>query len=583
MLKFTINEEINPIFDFPDDDKVRVVWAYGALYKNTSRNTIPKISILLKEINDNKLTNEHLCVKISVAQLDIVRYMSLWKGRKKLNEVWGKTKFTKYKKLNLLLDSNTCISKSYRELLIDHFESTEYKINRITTPKEYWCFANSKFVKFHNKDLTIILPSFELFTSTYTPKNQKIRCSILQYNLNDVLDKYIKESFFLKNKYYIELKKYKEMTNEYFLSFAKFNSITRNRLIKIRTGLEITSTCKERYPDILPYHPSTLEVEAEGIYLKENVFLIFRINKYSLPYDNEVNQLESNIEYNKDDSCSNNIHRKHLRELNNEILITSDEKPHITNARRYVNSEVAVLESSLHNYKKKKGRDYKKDFNIRIQTIENIDDIESISSSESDSSKSSKKVGKYQVKEDNKEKVAKLRKFYLIEEALKKIKDEKEERIILDFNYIDEGASENLSFTDCRFIDVLKKDKLSRWCDIYTKEEQDDDIQKKSYTTVFLRNRRYLLIKIILMNRKFLYLFEIDNNKKSFVGLIFKTDKTVDYEFLSNLLEQCVENKGVLNEININAKKLTFKHYYKDGKLVNNLRNAISKASRLLK
>lgn len=69
--KIKIDERVSPIEAFPDDNKLRVVWAYGALYKNIGKTRVPHVDILLKEItrNPNALTNNHTYIKISVAQL----------------------------------------------------------------------------------------------------------------------------------------------------------------------------------------------------------------------------------------------------------------------------------------------------------------------------------------------------------------------------------------------------------------------------------------------------------------------------------------------------------------------------------
>ena len=45
-----IDEKVSPVEAFPDDDILRVVWAYGAIYKNIGKTAVPYVDILLKEI-----------------------------------------------------------------------------------------------------------------------------------------------------------------------------------------------------------------------------------------------------------------------------------------------------------------------------------------------------------------------------------------------------------------------------------------------------------------------------------------------------------------------------------------------------
>jgi hypothetical protein len=91
-LKF--REKTPPIDRFPNDNIFRVVWAYGSVQKGSTITGIPEIHVLLVELTFNNSTNEYelskqtKVVKISIAQLDTVRYMTIWKGQKRINGCW---------------------------------------------------------------------------------------------------------------------------------------------------------------------------------------------------------------------------------------------------------------------------------------------------------------------------------------------------------------------------------------------------------------------------------------------------------------------------------------------------------------
>ena len=115
MINLTFKEKTPPIDRFPNDDIFRVVWAYGSVQKGSTVTGIPEIHVLLVELTFNNSTNEYelskqtKVVKISIAQLDIVRYMTIWKGQKRINGCWDN--FSDYKS-NVRFDLDTTNSES---------------------------------------------------------------------------------------------------------------------------------------------------------------------------------------------------------------------------------------------------------------------------------------------------------------------------------------------------------------------------------------------------------------------------------------------------------------------------------------
>lgn len=84
-----IDKTIPVIGNFPKDDKLRVVWMYGAVYKNIGRTRAPEIKIMLKEVlPSGKLSTTQIFRKISIAQLDTVRHMTIWRGNRRTISTW---------------------------------------------------------------------------------------------------------------------------------------------------------------------------------------------------------------------------------------------------------------------------------------------------------------------------------------------------------------------------------------------------------------------------------------------------------------------------------------------------------------
>ena len=578
-----IDEKVSPVEAFPDDDILRVVWAYGAIYKNIGKTAVPYVDILLKEIilDPTILTNNHTYIKISVAQLDIVRYMTIWCGKKRTNKVWNNFRNKSCISFHFSLDTKLATSITYIESLDSYFKSDIYKIDGIESKKDYWHFANATFTKFKVGTKTVLIPSLELFTSTFAPLNQKLRYKLFQYNLDDVLDEYIKSSEIVdQNKYLIELKEYKYKNSLFFLAYAKFNEITRKRLFDIRASLEISSQYPERYPVILPYHPSEIEFNVNGVLLDDNTFLIFRINEYSLRADNEVIECIEKIEYeNAGKNGPEKPYKRYTSEIEDNLPITGEENPHSLNGSKNINSSIKILKSSKHTLTKIEKIKKITPSNSKTTIIENTEDIDNISSGIDNQSISSSRTGKINVVAPEKTLVI----FSLIIDALNTLKNERifllEKIYIDDFKFINLSCDESSDYVRTNFFNVLGNTnlELNNWIKIYKEiKEENSDRTKR----VFIRIRRYLLIKVILSNGSFMYLFEIDKKgKEAYLGFIFNMNKEVDKNTLFDILKQTHNKRGLMKKVSISG--YAFKHFIKKGKMVDNLKNDFKKYIKL--
>ena len=589
MKNIFINTNIPPVDNFPKDDKLRVVWAYGAVYKNTGTTRVPEIYVMLKEIDHNgELSTAQIFRRISVAQIDIVRYMTIWKGNRRTTEFWKSFDGNHVDNILFSLDADTATSISFTEKRIDsnygYFPPYRYKIDKIEKPKDYYSFANATFTKIEAfNGVTVIVPSMELLTSTYVPQEQQIRYKLIQRDLDDVLDEYIKSSSTDGSKYEIELYDAKNESNISFLAYAKFNLVTRQRLKKLRASLEKTSDFPERYPIVLPYHPSELDLQGDGIWLDKETFFMFRINQYSLPTDNDIESFTQELEFETDESKKENKSYTRVPQNldDNEIPITNEHNPHSRNASQHIISEVGVLNPN--NGAIKHRRDV---LNVTTNTdisvdYENKEDIENISSAESDQTSDSKNTGGVQADRQDKSHLKQSEVLKMVIEALKYMKDnavdisdDESSLYVADILFVDEECNLHTTQMATQFSRVLKKAKkeISLW--VKKRKIQD-------HKTIFLGYRNYLLVKVMLSNGKHAYLFEIDRKEQeSFLGMMFGTGSEIYYELLVDLLYKVMEEQGVVKKVELSGlRPITFRHKTNKAENLNdNIQSALKKA-----
>ena len=589
MTTMSINSNIPPVDSFPQDDKLRVVWAYGAVYRNTGTTRVPEIYVMLKEINDyGVLSATQIIKRISVAQLDIVRYMTIWQGNRRTTKFW--TSFDDHYVDNIIfsLDTDTATSISFAEKRADfnygYFPPYRYKLDRIDSKRDYYNFINATFTKIETFDRkTVIVPSMELLTSTYVPQEQQIRYKLIQKDFDDVLDEYIKNSSTDGSKYIVELYENKNESNISFLAYAKFNLVSRQRLKKLRASIETGSSYFERYPVVLPYHPTNLDLQGDGIWLDQETFFMFRINQYSLPIDNEIESYTQELEFETDESKKEN--KSYVRTPqnldDNNIPITNEHNPHGRNASRHIISEVGVLNSN--NGSIKHTRDVLKisvNGGVNID-YENTENIENISSSQSDQTSDSKNTARIIVDEQDKSHLKQSEVLRMVIEALKymidsaiDISDDESGLHVVDILFVDEECKLHTEQMTTQFSRVLKK--ANKETNLWVKKRKIQD-----HKIIFFGFRNYLLIKVILSNGKHAYLFEIDRKEQeSFLGMMFGTGSEIYNELLVDLLYKVMDEQGVVKKVKLfGTKTITFRHKTNKAENLNdNIQSVLKKA-----
>jgi len=584
-----IDKTIPPIENFPKDGRLRVVWAYGAVYKNTGTTGVPEIYVLLKEIDNNGMLSEiQILRKISVAQIDIVRYMTIWKGNHRTVKSWKVFDGNYVDNALFSFDTATATSISFTEKRTNskygYFPPYRYKIDNISNSIDYYRFANSRFTKIEAfNGTTVIIPSMELLTSTYVPQEQQIRYKLIQRGLDDVLDEYIKSSSTDGSKYSVELYDSKNESNIAFLAYAKFNLVTRQRLKKLRASIETGSLYPERYPVVLPYHPSELRLQGDGIWLDQETFFMFRINQYSLPIDNEIESFTQELEFETDESKEeHNSYTRVAQNLDdNEIPVTNEHNSHSRNASQHIVSEVGVLNPNNGFIKHRRDvLNISTNTNVSID-YENTENIENISSAESDQAGDSKNTANIIIDEQDKSRLKQSEVLRMVIKALEyvidraiDISDDESGLYVVNIMFVDEECELHTAQMATQFSRVLKKAKKETT--LWVKKRKIKD-----HKTIFLGYRNYLLIKVMLSNGKHAYLFEIDRKEQeSFLGMMFGTGSEIDNEVLVNLLYKVMDEQGVVKKVKLpGIKPITFRHKTNKAENLNdNIQSALKKA-----
>ena len=346
------------------------------------------------------------------------------------------------------------------------------------------------------------------------------------------------------------------------------NQITRQRLSKVRASLE--NGMIDKYPVILPYHPTSLSIQGDGFWIDKNTFFMFRINRYSLPNDFEIVELkdELDIEENKKENDKSKSYGQIPKNLEDyDLPMTDEHNPHRRNGYLALISEVDLLEDSKHKISRK----------INVKTIkaqesnteiQNNENIEGVSSGESDSTKDSEKTGKLCTKQENK----KLHQSKALDLFLNDIFQMRDKKVditegnkiyITDASCVNEEANIELDKYFIIFKDILhSKNETNSFAVMKNRIEEKDKLGKTKRKDTFIGYRRCFLLKICLNNGKWFYILEIErkDNIEGFSGLLLMPDKEFDKNTLEDEILKIIKAKGILKNIAFENKCIIFKH-----------------------
>jgi hypothetical protein len=553
-----------PIESFPNDGVRRVVWAFGCLFPNRSFSNTPLIEVALRSIlPNNELSEEAIVIKIAVAQVDTARLGTIWKGQSKTSEVWkvygrtqpGKSKYSERELFEFDFGEFTSDTISF----CTNNPSTDYgyippflyPLKPITKEKgTFYRFYNSTFTRLiSNDEVTVLVPSIEFFTSTYTPKEQQIRNNILQAPLDEVLAKYLnldETGIDAEGNYIVSLKNNKHETNIAFLAYLSCNQESRNRFDKLRYSLlkanknNLGQDYPNRFLEALPYHPGKMKLQCDGIWVDNHTFLALRVNAYSLPDENNIISIVTSIEYKKNevDELISAEEPIPVKSRNNENIlsapIVSDTDPHYDSGVSYINSEVKVLANDL--AIKELIHTKVKEIAWSRLTSETSLPVVALSSGLQNNGKESE--GTAQLRQSEKDKNSSGVDQLLVLNGVKKALDvlPSLDNDIKMINYLswEAAVQDNECYTFFPH-SLHKKFDSHSWIEHSRKED------KKQYIP-----RGLLIARIVLKNGKKAYMLEIQRKSKSeaFSGLLFSVEGLLTKSKLYELLSKIVEYQG---------------------------------------
>jgi hypothetical protein len=567
-------KQASPIQDFPNDNVKRVVWWYGAVYKNGSAlSKTPLIDIALREIinyESNEL-GEATIVKISLPLLDIVRLGTVWVGQHNTGRKWDNYNGTKTESLKLefdcsspmvesinFLDSKPCSDTSKQK----SYTIPAYKYNLWSIDKDSrYTFFNSKITKLLSvNNITVLIPALELLTSTYAPKGQDIRRELFSHSIDEVLALHIdleQSTGDVDGIYNITLKRDRHDTNIAFLAYLLCNHVSRSRASKIWSCLTTKRPnpngviYDDHYPEILPYHPGKLKLECDGIRLNENIFLVFRINKYSMP-DNHL--IYSTIKE-KGRSRGNapkgdDLYVPSEHTVTADLPVTSEFDPGNNAGTAYITSEVksdpdqSIIRQSVPE------TDFENNANIHALKPEIPAQLSSGEVSSSIDSKNTAKLKQSEIENKQSNERQHVDQSQIIREVHNALVDliNSSGSKIQSIKYIDETANLFDNFSLAIFpTEFFGKKGIGKWPAI-TYKQYKDDLGRKRYK---ITPRHLIIAKITLKNTTSAYLLEIERKtlNEGFCGLIFNPNQQeLTTSWLKNFLKEIAINKGAFRK-----------------------------------
>ncbi|PPK72541.1 hypothetical protein B0F87_11724 [Methylobacter tundripaludum] len=556
---------------FPNDNVKRVVWWYGAVYKNASAlSTTPLVDVALREIinfENNELGGATV-VKIGLPQLDIVRLGTIWVGQHNTGTKWDNYNGTKTEPIKFEFDCSSPMIESIN--ILDSKPDTDtpeqknytipaYKYNLQSIDKETrYPFFNSKITKLLSVDnCTVLIPALELLTSTYTPKGQDIRCDLFSHSIDEALALHLdleQSTGNVDGTYNITLKKDRHDTNIAFLAYLRCNHVSRSRASKIWSCLATKKTYPngvlyyDHYPEIFPYHPKKLKLECDGLRLNDQTFLVFRINKYSIPDEHliypttkEKGRSKGNIPQGDD------LYVPPEYTVDADLPVTSEVDPGNNTGVAYITSEVTSSSNQSIIRQHAPGTDFENNANIQSLKPNTSTQLSSGDKNSSIDCKNTAKLKQYELekKQSDREHIIQSEVIDLVRNALAELVGIRNSSI-QSIKYLDENTEQYNDFKLASFPEGLFR-KNATW----SASNYESFVNKEGQKRYKFTPRKFLLAKITLKNATSAYLLEIDrkSSKTGFSGLIFNVPLSILSSYqLYVLLKTISKNKGTFRK-----------------------------------
>lgn len=537
------------IVAFPDDEKIRVIWWYGPVFKNNSDSNVPKVLVLIRLLDENgALTDQNEHFNINITELELVRIGSIWKGRERQDGLY--TALENYRhNLEFTFNFNadepksvpfdTSIEEGKRLIPPFRYSLGDFK-DRYVSRKQ---FRNSTLAKLESKNgITVLVSSLELLTSAIAPEHKLLRAHLLYKTIDDIIEKYMSEGYEKDGAYVVESKNGYFRSNLTLLAYMRNNQKSRSHLSKIWTSMQVgSSEYHDRYPVILPYHPAELTLKGDGVKINENTFLMLRINGFSLPTDYPVHNIINEPVQDPEQYMSNESQRKLPQPQNprqkDNLPITGDNDPHREAGELYIRTEVKLIgpEPRIELLKKQKINNEPP----KIVPLEK-QEIEALSSGEQNYRKDSKGTGAVkQAPIKTEEDLSNIE--WAIKELNQLISDPNSD--LSDFAYIANDGKEHTKPIFCYITESAMPQGHKRKWYLYDKSKAKEN--KDESTKRGLRYRKFLIAKITLIENKTIYLLEIEQKgTEAFSGLLFRISDNLSQENIKELLLAITNNEG---------------------------------------
>lgn len=537
------------IVAFPDDKKTRIIWWYGPVFKNNTDSNVPKVLVLTRLLDENgSITDQNQHFNINITELELVRIGSIWKGRERQDNLYTTIENYRYN-LEFTFDFTASEPESIS------FDASIEEGKRLIPPFRYSLgdfkdryvsrkqFLNSTLTKLESKkEITVLIPSLELLTSAIAPEHKLLRAHLLYKSIDEICTGYMNSGSEKDGAYIVESKNGYFRSNLTLLAYMRNNQKSRSRLSMIWTSMQAgSSKYPDRYPVILPYHPTELTLKGDGVKINENTFLMLRINGFSLPTDYPVHNIINEPVQDPEQYMSNESQRKLPQPQNphqkDNLPITGDNDPHHEAGELYIRTEVRIIgaEPKIELFKKQKTNNEPP----KIVPLEK-QEVKALSSGEKNYRKGSKgiaaaKQAPIKTGED----------LNNIEWAIKELNDlmSDPKSDINSFIYIGNDGAEYAAPAFCYITESEMPQGHKRKWYLYDKSKKKNNEEESTKTN--LRYRKFLIAKITLKDKQAIYLLEIEQKgSEAFSGLLFNISGDLSQQNIKELLVAITNNEG---------------------------------------
>lgn len=580
-------ENLPRIGGLPDDKVKRVVLAGGAVFYNDRNPEIPLVEVLLVEADkyecEEKLSDKTYLAKIGAPQVDTVRFGTVFIGNRRTRQIW--TDFKGYREnVNFSFDfrNNEPESIHFGAKNQDgqyYIWKSKFSFDAISDKAVKARFLRSPLTKLTTDNgVSVLIPSYEVLTALLVPAEQSIRSKLIINPMDFIVNEYLKSYRHDadSNTYVVEyFGNSKQETNLSFLAYLAMNEISRARISKIYSSVASGSRYSPKYPVVLPYHPSGLNIVCDGIWMDNKTFLCLRVTHMDLPRDFNLKE-ESEREkkpIEKENTPVESSPKQQVQDFDiDDLPVTPENNPNPRSPRVYIGSEVTV--GSIKDIVSKEIITKESDTPIKVSDNKTDQDEPTIkeapnnlSSGDDQNSQDTQGTGKLNQVEktiDNpQECIDESDMFTKVIKSLSLLKDD-ENCPLTDFLYIDNKSNRSSEAALCSFL--YKEAKLANSGTKWAYKEYD---RKKK----IFKPRGALVLELLLKDGERVYLLEIEQKaeEKGFSGLMFHPISVIlSASGIKKLLLEIVQlrgrfrtKNGSLQAVDLEsvAKSIPYTHY----------------------